>query len=375
MEIAMNIKKISTEALSFPMRLFSDGFTDLKNLNLIDKDRGRGDHDKIYATDYFKNNFINLEILDRMPDGRIRTVKDGIVVNGRPLTLMATMDLKKSVVYAGSAESWDSLLVSMYALCKPNKEGKEIKSIISKIFKRCFNKEIEDSIHMLKLNLKSFKDKSMDLYIESPLLLNSYITSYIKNFIKKINNENVNIEKDIEILKLNYFNPYINSFKGEESVAIEVNNAISELRGILTKLTESVLERPRILQNILSKTFYDDISIIISFMDLNDNNLYSLNDFLKIYNEVSPEKFEYFKNNLIHDDDHNFSENEITLEFRKLFKKELDNLANKNTLITKNKNEMYSIIGFADPVLERLGSLYRYLYDKRILKIALKYIS
>lgn len=371
----MNIKKISTEALSFPMRFFSDGFADLKNLNLLDRSRGRGDHDKIYATDYFKDNFINLDILDRMPDGRKRTVKDGIVVNGRPLTLMATMDLKKSVVYGGSAESWDSLLVSMYALCNITKEGKEIKSIISKIFKKCFNKEIENSIHMLKLNLKSFKDKSMDLYMENPLLLNSYITSYIRNFINKINNENVNIEKDIEILKTNYFNPYINSFKDKDkdSVIIEVNDAILELRKILIKLTESVLERPRVLQNVLSKTFYDDISIIISFMDLNDSNLYSVDDFLKIYNEVSPEKFEYFKSNLIHDG--NFSENEIILEFRKLFKKELDNLADKNTLITKNKNEMYSIIGLTNPVLERLGYLYRYLSDKRILKIALEYIS
>jgi hypothetical protein len=41
------------------------------------------------------------------------------------------------------------------------------------------------------------------------------------------------------------------------------------------------------------------------------------------------------KSNLIHGG--NFSENEIILELRKLFKKELDNLADKNTLITKNK--------------------------------------
>jgi hypothetical protein len=49
----MNIKNINRSSI-ISNEVFSDGFADLKSLNLLDRSRGRGDHDKIYATDYFK---------------------------------------------------------------------------------------------------------------------------------------------------------------------------------------------------------------------------------------------------------------------------------------------------------------------------------
>ena len=87
-------KKAQAANYEFPIRDFNDAVSELKSLGVVRKERG-GEHQKIVATDYFKNNILNEKVLDPLPSGQPRKVEDGVVVGGTPFTLFATLDVKK----------------------------------------------------------------------------------------------------------------------------------------------------------------------------------------------------------------------------------------------------------------------------------------
>lgn len=370
-------KKAQAANYEFPIRDFNDAVSELKSLGVVRKERG-GEHQKIVATDYFKNNILNEKVLDPLPSGQPRKVEDGVVVGGTPFTLFATLDVKKNVIYGGSAASWESLLVSMYILCNTTPEGRNLRNVISKIFTRCFTTSLVNSTFFKILKIQHLFDKSNDIVINNKLLLDDYIIDYIKNFKNKINSEQKpNIIRELNMIDKNYFAHLLQNSQPEnlESLKAEINEARTILERIFRNLLEAAFDKPKIIANLISDSIESDMSVITSFIEKKDQNLYTVDDFFVEYKNFLPEKISEFKEKYISDEE-NLDDAEIEREFKKIFKQELDNLASNNKYISKADGEKYSIIVLKDNVLRSLGRLYRIisvLEKKSILMEALKY--
>jgi hypothetical protein len=355
-------KKAHSASYEFPKRYFEDGLSDLERLNVVRGQSGT-DHFQVVTTDYFKNNILNPKVLDRLPDGSIRSVKDGVVINGRVLTLFATLDVKKGGIYGGSAASWEALLVSLYLLCRPTEEGRKIRSKILEIFTRCFSTNIMESTFMKRLEVDSMLGKSKDIIITNQLLLNDYIIDYIKRFKQKIESgERPNIKKDINIIDTIYFRPLLESSisSEKEEITSQINDAKNTLEKIFKNISEAVFDKPKIISNPISEDFEKDMEIIASIVKMNDKSIFSSEDFFTVYKHLLPEKLSSFKSNYISDEE-KINDIDIELEFEKLFKEELDKIADKNIVVSKQGDDKYSILALKDKVLESLAKLYKFL--------------
>lgn len=370
-------KKAHSASYEFPKRYFEDGLSDLERLNVVRGQSGT-DHFQVVTTDYFKNNILNPKVLDRLPDGSIRSVKDGVVINGRVLTLFATLDVKKGGIYGGSAASWEELLVSLYLLCRPTEEGRKIRSKILEIFTRCFSTNIMESTFMKRLEVDSMLGKSKDIIITNQLLLNDYIIDYIKRFKQKIESgERSNIKKDINIIDTIYFRPLLESSIGseKEEITSQINDAKNTLEKIFKNISEAVFDKPKIISNSISEDFEKDMEIIASIVKMNDKSIFSSEDFFTVYKYLLPEKLSSFKSNYISDEE-KINDIGIELEFEKLFKEELDKIADKNIVVSKQGDDKYSILALKDKVLESLAKLYKFLptlEKKALIREVFKY--
>jgi len=354
------LKKFATSSYDLEKNIYESGLGTLKNMGIVKEDHGSR-HTKIEATDYFKNNFINTRVLDRLPDGSPGTVENGIKIGGEPLTLIATLKTNKSTIYGPSAKAWDEFLASIYMLSKNDAvaNGFNIKEEVSKIYKECFNSPITTSLFFGKGSVKNLLDKSNDIVLNNELLLNDFIINLIKRFKENLKIGPVNIFKEINIADRQFFGPYLESKpKSDRSSAfIEVNAARKELEDILKGISDFIVEQPRVVVNTIKNNFEDDMSVIVSLMDSNGKNLYSIDDFYQKYKELAPDKFNEFISNYSKDGDkqvNQLAENQL----KNIFEIELNNLADKSTVISREANNLYSIIAFKDKVLASLSKLY-----------------
>jgi hypothetical protein len=82
-----------------------------------------------------------------------------------------------------------------------------------------------------------------------------------------------------------------------------------------------------------------------------------------------------FKSNYISDEE-KINDIGIELEFEKLFKEELDKIADKNIVVSKQGDDKYSILALKDKVLESLAKLYKFLptlEKKALIREVFKY--
>lgn len=354
------LKKFATSSYDLDKRIYESGLGRLKNMGIVEEDQGSR-HPKIEATDYFKNNFINTRILDRLPDGSPGTVENGIKIGGEPLTLIATIKTNKSTIFGGSAKAWDELLASIYMLSKNDAvaNGLNIKKTVSEIYEKCFNSPITTSLFFGRDSVKKILDKSNDIVLNNKLLLNDFIINLIKRFKENSKIGTVNIFKEINIADRQFFGPYIESKPQSDrnSAFIEVNAARKELEDILRGISDFIIDQPRVVVNTIKNNFEDDMSVIVSLMDSNGKNLYSIDDFYQKYKELAPDKFNEFISNYSKDGDkqvNQLAENQL----KNIFEIELNNLADKSTVISREANNLYSIIAFKDKVLASLSKLY-----------------
>jgi len=375
----MFIKKQATKAYEFEKKKYNDGFSELEKANVLKKHKG-GDHWIISVTDNFKNEHLNLKVLDKMPDDRPRDISDGVIISGRPFTLFATIDEKKAVIYGGSANSWEELLVSLYILCKPTEEGKKIKQTVYNIFKNCFKTEITKSIYFTRLNLDHIFKRSNDIKIDNDLLSNDYIIDYIRIFKEKINNvKNIDYNNDLKIINDNYFKFIISNStpEGREATILKVEDARIKLKEIFHNLASAVYDLPKIFINTISKNFESDMTVIASVIKKGPNgkNLFSLDEIFSEYREFLEDKIQRFKESYISDEE-KITEEELENKAKELFQEELDNLCEKNILFKKEDGKNYSIIALNNKILDKLAKLYKSLPSlekKMVINLALKY--
>jgi len=354
------LKKFATASLDLDKSKYESGLGILKNMGIVKEDNG-SNHKKIEATDYFKNKCINTRILDRLPDGSPGTVENGIKIGGEPLSMIATLKTNDTTIFGPSAKAWGQFLAIIYMLSKNDAvaNGLNVKEEVSKIYKNCFKHPITTSTFFGKDSVKKLLDKSNDIILNNELLLNDFIINLINRFKENLKIGTVNIFKEINIADRQFFGPYIESKPQSDrnSAFIEVNAARKELEDILKGISDFVVEQPRVVVNTIKNNFEDDMSVIVSLMDSNGKNLYSMDDFYQKYKELAPDKFSEFINNYNKDGDEKGNQLAET-QLKNIFEKELNNLANKSTVISREANNLYSITAFKDKVLASLSKLY-----------------